>query len=179
MSVELGCEPPATRGVTADAIDDTALRVHTVLPGPARRMDLETKFVLWLFGLIAAGCIAVYELVAQRVSLLVTVVLIGACVGAVGSALAHYLLFKPIRQLATMAKAVGSGDFSKRLHIERRDEIGSLAFYMDSMCDQLQAAQHASEVHIAGSSSCGTRIASRRSADSRRRSRTSSAIRST
>jgi signal transduction histidine kinase len=66
----------------------------------------------------------------------------------VASSIAHYVLFKPIRRLVVMAKAVGSGDFSKRLGFERRDDIGTLAFEMDTMCDQLQAAQLASAAHI-------------------------------
>jgi two-component system NtrC family sensor kinase len=134
---------PWAAAVTADSIDATERKVNSV------RMELEKRFMLGICGLVGAGGVVVYELVTQRVSLLVTVVLIGACVAVVGAAMAHYLLFEPIRQLVIMAKAVGSGDFSKRLHLDRRDEIGSLAFHMDTMCDQLQAAEHASERHIA------------------------------
>lgn len=112
-------------------------------------MELEKRFVLGLCGLLAAGFVAIYALAELHVSLLVTVAVIGPCVCVAVAALAHYLLFAPIRQLALMAKAVGSGDFSKRLHLDQRDEIGSLAFHMDTMCDQLQAAQDASEGNIA------------------------------
>jgi signal transduction histidine kinase len=51
--------------------------------------------------------------------------------------------------MVMMARSMSSGDFSKRLRLERKDDIGSLAFEMDTMCDQLQAAQVASEAHIA------------------------------
>ncbi len=111
-------------------------------------MDLEKKFVLWLFALLAAGCAAFSMIEAQRTSFFVMSVLI-ASVGLLSSAIAHYAVFRPIRRLVVMAQAVGSGDFSKRLGFDRRDEIGSLAFEMDTMCDQLEAAQLAAEAHIA------------------------------
>jgi two-component system NtrC family sensor kinase len=112
------------------------------------RIDLEGKFVLWLFAVLAMGCAAYWTLEAQRTSFLAAILLIGG-VGAIASSIAHYVLFKPIRGLVVMAKAVGSGDFSKRLGLQRHDDIGSLALEMDTMCDQLQAAQLASEAHIA------------------------------
>ncbi len=111
-------------------------------------MDLETKFVLWLLAVLAMGCVAFFMLEAQRASLIVMSVLILG-VGLIATGVAHYAVFRPIRRLVVMAKAVGSGDFSNRLGLERRDEIGSLAFEMDTMCDQLQAAQLTAEAHIA------------------------------
>jgi two-component system NtrC family sensor kinase len=111
------------------------------------RMDLETRFALCIFVLLAVSCGIYLTINAHSPSLMLPVVMsIGVAVLA--WAIAHYVLFKPFRQLVVMAKAVGSGDFSKRLGFERKDEIGSLAFEMDTMCDQLQAALAASEAHI-------------------------------
>lgn len=125
----------------------TAVSVDATRFLSSRRIDLEKKFVLWHFTLLALGGLVYWMLAAQRPSLITPLVLIGG-VGVLASALAHYGLFRPIRQLVVMAKAVGAGDFSKRLHLERHDEIGSLAHEMDMMCDQLKAAQLASEAHM-------------------------------
>jgi two-component system, NtrC family, sensor kinase len=111
-------------------------------------MDLEKKFVLALSATLALACI-VYGFIEAHASGLFAVIALIACVGAITSATAHYVLFNPIRRLVVMARAVGSGDFSKRLALRRHDEIGSLALEMDTMCDQLEAAQLASEAHIA------------------------------
>lgn len=103
--------------------------------------------MLWLSVPFAVGCVTYAVLSTQRSNL--TLALLVACgLGAIMLGAAHYGLFKPIRKLAAMAKAVGAGDFSKRLRLTRRDELGSLALEMDTMCDQLQAAQLASEAHL-------------------------------
>jgi two-component system NtrC family sensor kinase len=111
-------------------------------------MGLERKFLLWLATTLAVGAVVYGLLELQRTSLTATLVLI-AVVSAIAWAVAHYVLVAPLRRLAAMAKAVGSGDFRGRLDITRRDEIGSLALEMDTMCDQLEAAHLASEAHIA------------------------------
>jgi len=110
-------------------------------------MDLEQKFSLWLFTLLGLGCLTYVMLDAQRTSVTATIAR-ALVIGAIASGVAHYALFKPIRQLLVMATSVRSGDFSKRLTLHRQDEIGSLAIAMDTMCDQLQAAQVAAEDHI-------------------------------
>ena len=101
-----------------------------------------------LLALLFGGCIAYFALNAHYPSMMLAIVTtIG--VAAAAAAIAHYALFKPLRSLVVMAKAVGSGDFSKRLRSARTDDIGRLALEMDTMCDQLQAAQVASHAHIA------------------------------
>jgi two-component system NtrC family sensor kinase len=110
-------------------------------------MDLEKRFALWLSALLAASCVIYLTVQTHRTNVMLPIVL-SIVVAALASAIAHYVLFKPIRQLVVMAKGVGSGDFSKRLRFDRNDEIGSLAFEMDTMCDQLQAAQAAADARI-------------------------------
>jgi two-component system, NtrC family, sensor kinase len=122
--------------------------VNGILTALNDRLDLEKKFVVVVFALLAVGCSVYFVLAVHRTSFIVPLMLIVG-VGILVSGIAHYALFKPLHELVEMAKAVGEGDFSKRLHFERRDEIGSLALEMDTMCDQLQAAQLASETHIA------------------------------
>ncbi len=121
--------------------------VQSVLSALNGHIDLEKKFVLALFATLAVACI-VYGFMEGSASSVVVMVAL-AVVGVVASTIAHYVLFNPIRRLVDMARAVGSGDFSKRLALRRHDEIGSLALEMDTMCDQLEAAQLASEAHIA------------------------------
>jgi len=111
------------------------------------RFDLEKKFVLWLAALALATYAAYGILEARGSSMLATTLVIG-CVGAAASVFAHYVVFRPIRRLVVVAEAVGAGDFSQRLRPARRDELGSLARAMDTMCNQLQEAQVASEQHI-------------------------------
>jgi signal transduction histidine kinase len=111
-------------------------------------MDLEGRFALLLLSLLVGGVFAYLALDARYPSMLLAIVM-AVGVGAAASGIAHYALFRPLRSLVVTAKAVGSGDFSKRLRLARTDDIGRLALEMDAMCDQLQAAQVASQAHIA------------------------------
>lgn len=111
-------------------------------------MDLEGRFVVWLFALLTGTCFGYLALDARYPSLLLAIFMTIA-VGVIASGLAHYSLFRPLRRLVAMARAVGSGDFSTRLGSRRRDDIGRLALEMDSMCDQLEAAKLESEALIA------------------------------
>lgn len=107
-------------------------------------VGLERKSALLVFALLALSCATYFMLEAQHKSFALLICGIGALI----SGIAHFSLFKPLRALAIMAKAVGSGDFSRRLRFRRRDEIGSLALEMDTMCDQLEAAQLAADAHL-------------------------------
>jgi two-component system, NtrC family, sensor kinase len=122
-------------------------RANSSDPTPKGAFDLETKFVLCVIALTAAGSAGHLVLEAQHAGLIATIALISA-VAVIASSFVHYALFKPVRQLVGMARAVGSGDFSRRLRFNRNDEIGSLALEMDTLCDQLEAAQLASEAHL-------------------------------
>ena len=110
-------------------------------------MALERKFVLGLGVAVASGCIAFYAFGVMEMRVIAPLVLV--CLGILASGVAHYSLFRPFRQLVSMARAIGAGDFSERLRFERRDEIGSLAHEMDSMCDRLESARRAAEDHLA------------------------------
>lgn len=110
-------------------------------------MNIERKFILGLVLVLGAGCMAIYAFWISQTSLMAPLAVVLG-VGVLASAVAHYSLFRPVRQLVVMARAVGAGDFSKRLNLDRRDEIGSLAAEMDAMCDQLEVARCAAEAHI-------------------------------
>jgi len=48
---------------------------------------------------------------------------------------------RPMAILAEHARRVGAGDLTRRLSLDRTDEIGELASEMNGMCDRLMAAQ--------------------------------------
>lgn len=125
---------------------DASVSIRT---GPASygRIDLETRFGLFVFVLVAAGYAGRLVLDAQRMGWIEAVASICA-VSTIAAGFAHYTLFKPIRQLVVAARAVRSGDFTRRLRFDRRDEIGNLALEMDRLCDQLEAARLASDAHL-------------------------------
>jgi two-component system NtrC family sensor kinase len=110
-------------------------------------MHIERAFVLGLILVLGAVCLGTYTFWHLHRNVMAPLVGVIA-VGVIAWTLAHYALFSPIRQLVAMARAIRIGDFSKRLGFERRDEIGSLAFEMDTMCDQLEAARRAAEAHL-------------------------------
>jgi len=110
-------------------------------------MDLEGRFVVWLFALLAATCFAYIALDSRYPSILVAA-LVTAVIGLFATGVAHYSLFRPLRRLVAMARSVGHGDFTTRLRFGRKDDIGQLAREMDAMCDQLEAANRESEALI-------------------------------
>jgi two-component system NtrC family sensor kinase len=112
------------------------------------RLGLEKKFVVGLCAFVAALGVG-YSRIQTPDQPWFAIATLTAVLGLVAWGIAHYVLFRPIRQLVAMARAVGAGDFSKRLRLRRHDAIGSLAHEMDTLCDQLQAAQLAAEAHIA------------------------------
>lgn len=72
------------------------------------------------------------SLVMVSVFLLLT--LLGAV--ALGVVLARQII-RPIESLSGIARAVGKGDFSRRMHHSRKDEIGELADEFNSMTSKL------------------------------------------
>ena len=59
-----------------------------------------------------------------------------AAVGMIGT---------PMKKLTKRARLIGQGNFSTRLRMKRKDEIGVLADAMDAMCDDLVDAQRRTE----------------------------------
>src|SRR5690606_6900441 len=66
----------------------------------------------------------------------------GAVVLALLACLAAFLfartLSRPVLQVVAVVKRVARGDFTRRLNLLRRDEIGQLATALDGMSDHLQ-----------------------------------------
>jgi signal transduction histidine kinase len=111
-------------------------------------MGLELKFVLGIVMLVVGSGITCYALAASQTYWVAPLLLVGAF-GLTALSVAHYSLFRPLQRIVAMARAVGAGNFTKRLGLERHDEIGSLALELDTLCDQLEAAERSSDTHIA------------------------------
>jgi signal transduction histidine kinase len=132
-------------------------------------ISLEKKFVLALLALLVPSC-ALYAMWERRRGNKIVVALQPGAAAAVGDLLTtnvlvtlslaivvamialvmgHFMVLKPLRQLVVMARAVGDGDFARRLHLQRDDDIGRLADEMDATSDKLEAAQRAAEAHVA------------------------------
>src|SRR5689334_18776558 len=97
----------------------TPLRVNYFLSSLERYTILERKFVLVLFVLPVVGCTALYA-VPGLYGRALPLVALACAFGAIAAIIAHYSLFKPFQALVTMARAVGQGDFSRRLGFSRR-----------------------------------------------------------
>lgn len=104
--------------------------------------------MLWLLILQVAGCTACIALYAQRPSV-IPAFGITVAIGVITVIAAHYALFKPLQRMVEMARRMVAGDFSTRLALTRRDDLGRLALEMDRMCEQLEAARSAADAHIA------------------------------
>ncbi len=71
---------------------------------------------------------------------LATLVAVAVC-GAIAMALGVFFVGRPLQLVRDRARAVGAGDFSGRLQLRQRDEIGELAAEIDAMCDRLAEGQ--------------------------------------
>jgi two-component system, NtrC family, sensor kinase len=69
-------------------------------------------------------------------ALVTTGVLVALC-GGIASGLGVLLVGRPAASLIDQARSIGGGDFSRRLHLSQRDEIGELAAEMNTMCELL------------------------------------------
>lgn len=58
-------------------------------------------------------------------------------------AVTRWSIARPIRLLILGARAVGQGDLTRRIQVDRRDEIGQLATEFNRMAEDLQAARQA------------------------------------
>lgn len=69
------------------------------------------------------------------------VILIGLCFGVLLAMVLATVSVRnitfPINQALKLAQAIREGDFSRRLHLERHDELGSMARGLDAMADDL------------------------------------------
>ena len=60
--------------------------------------------------------------------------------GLIAVLLGFRLVGQPVRLLRDRAQGIGKGDYSTRLNLRQRDEIGDLAREIDAMCERLEEA---------------------------------------
>jgi two-component system NtrC family sensor kinase len=73
-------------------------------------------------------------------AILFATVLVAAVCGLIAMSLGVKLIGRPIRQVRDKARRMSAGDFSGRLVINQRDEIGELAEEMNALSDRLVEA---------------------------------------
>jgi signal transduction histidine kinase len=83
--------------------------------------------------------------VAKTGLMLILIGLIGLSVGISGAALLVRGITRPIQRLAAGTIRVSRGDFSHKIQVESKDEIGDLARSFNQMSSKLLAAQHQME----------------------------------
>ncbi len=76
----------------------------------------------------------------SRLGVAATTLLIALVCGANAMMLGVRLVGKPVAEVRDKARRISAGDFSGRLTVHRRDEIGELAEEMNAMSDQLEEA---------------------------------------
>ena len=78
----------------------------------------------------------------QGITLTVLIALIASTVAIV---LGRRLVGRPIEELAAVARRVGQGDFSQRVHVHQDDELGDLGRELNAMCETLEKDEHRRE----------------------------------
>ncbi len=76
----------------------------------------------------------------SHLSIAVTAILITLLCGANAMVFGARIVGRPVQELRDKARRMGTGDFSGRLVVRHRDEIGELAEEMNAMSDQLEEA---------------------------------------
>jgi signal transduction histidine kinase len=73
-------------------------------------------------------------------ALVATIVIATVC-GMLAMGLGYAFVGQPIAALCEQARRIGGGDFSTRIAVRHRDEIGQLGHEINAMCDRLAEAQ--------------------------------------
>jgi two-component system, NtrC family, sensor kinase len=81
-------------------------------------------------------------LVFQGVGLTLLIALVA---GVVAAAFGRRFVGRPIEELAAVARRVGQGDFSQRVHVRQVDELGDLGRELNAMCETLEVVEHRRE----------------------------------
>lgn len=71
---------------------------------------------------------------------LVTTMVIATVCGLIAMWLGYWFVGQPIAELCRQARRIGGGDFSTRITVLHRDEIGQLGHEINTMCDRLAEA---------------------------------------
>jgi two-component system NtrC family sensor kinase len=109
-------------------------RLYTYIPVP---IPGETVGALELSESLAPTSEYVRTTIIRTIA--TTGVLVGLC-ALIAMVLGVWFVGRPMRALVAQARRIGAGDFSSRLNLRQRDEIGNLAREMNGMSERLQEA---------------------------------------
>src|SRR5206468_11990403 len=87
------------------------------------------------------GCVSIYD------AILILVLAVGLCYDSVWSVIG------PVKKIKARVVRLSAGDFTQRVHVANRDELGALAANVNKMCEELgrlygqieMASQHKSQ----------------------------------
>jgi signal transduction histidine kinase len=81
-----------------------------------------------------------------------------ALMGAAGAWLVSRQITGPVKNLASAAEAIAAGDYARRVHIERGDELGALARAFGQMRTEVQATQTALRDQLGAANTLARRL---------------------
>lgn len=93
-------------------------------------------------------------------TILITSLVVALLIGIIMAVLITRAITVPIIMGVNLASEIAKGDFTKRLKLERKDEIGQLANALDSMSDTLQKAAGVAEQIASGDLRVDVQLAS-------------------
>ena len=88
-------------------------------------------------------------------------IVIGFALGSIALALAlgyaiSWSLLGPVKKIETQLNQVAAGDFTQRIQVANRDELGTLAANVNKMCEELGLLYGQIEARVPGRSPCST-----------------------
>lgn len=98
--------------------------------GLARRLETKVHFSLY-----------VTRAQERKAALWTTLFSIAALLLAVGYGLFTLLLLRPLRKLSDTARGIAAGELSRRVRVERNDELGALASDFNRMAEAVESRQ--------------------------------------
>jgi signal transduction histidine kinase len=141
---------PDSPGIPEDRLGPALAGTETILVGSDEEGG-ERRFTYEPVSVSGGGPRAALELseslAAERgyiwhseLQTVITMIVILAVCGLIAIVVGLGMVGRPIRRLSDQLRRVGGGDFSVRLGLRQRDELGVLGNEIDAMCDRLAEA---------------------------------------
>ena len=118
---------------TVSTLDDSFDESHIIIGEPVK---VEGHTVALVFA-VAPEKEAMMNFVVPIVQLVTVALLVVMLFAIVAIYIASHIMTKPLKDMASVTKSYGDGDFSPRLRIKRKDEIGQLASSINAMARSL------------------------------------------
>lgn len=122
------------RQIVEDESDQIGLSEESVILS-IEELNLDQQQLFVVAEILESASLELFNNVMTTLTIIIIITLLFA--GATGYLAARQIV-RPIEGLATTSEAVAAGDFSKRVEIQSRDEIGTLAVSFNNMTEQLQ-----------------------------------------